>query len=121
MIRTGQKMVIYKPKGKSSRYREVNNMSFTQKQQFAGRPVSTSSASNTASGGGAASPATTSPASADTGSGDWVTYVVKQGDTLWEIARKYPGTTETDIARLNNITNSSKIRPGQVIRVKPII
>ncbi|MCK4989875.1 MAG: LysM peptidoglycan-binding domain-containing protein, partial [Bacteroidales bacterium] len=37
LIRTDQKLVIYKPKGKSAGYREVNNMSFAEKQRFAGR------------------------------------------------------------------------------------
>ena len=50
---------------------------------------------------------------------EFITYTVRQGDSLWEIARKYPGTTETDIARLNNITNAAEIKPGQVIRIKP--
>ncbi len=120
MIRTGQKLVVYKPKGKSARYREVSNMSFSQKQQFAGRAVPTSSGnSSTVNGGTTQTSAVSTPT--PTGSGDYVTYVVKRGDTLWEIARRYPGTTETGLARLNNITNSSAIRPGQVIRIKPII
>ena len=102
-IRSGQKLVIYKPKGKSARYREVNNMSFAQKQEFAGRAVSTSSSSQSTS----------------SNSGSYITYKVKSGDTLWEIAKLYPGVSESDIARLNNISNSSKIQPGQVIRIKP--
>jgi membrane-bound lytic murein transglycosylase D len=37
LIRTGQKLVIYKPKGHSERYRALNSMSFAEKQAFAGR------------------------------------------------------------------------------------
>jgi membrane-bound lytic murein transglycosylase D len=108
MIRIGQKLVIYKPKGKSARYSGLNSMSFTQKQQFAGRSTSGGSSESASSG--------TSDAS-DTGS--YITYRVREGDTLWEIARQYPGVSETDIARLNNITNSSKISPGQTLKIKP--
>lgn len=107
IIRSGQKLVIYKPKGKSARYAGLNKMSFNEKQKFAGRAVS-SSASSTAS-----------TASGSPSSDSYITYTVRNGDTLWEIAQKYPGTSETDIARLNNMTNSSRIKPGQVIRIKP--
>ncbi len=112
IIRSGQKLVIYKPKGQSARYRELDNMSFSEKQQFAGREIA--SASTTASQAQAIP-----QGSAAGGSREYITYTVRQGDTLWEISRKYPGTTETEIARLNNITNASNIKPGQVIRIKP--
>lgn len=104
LIRVGQKLLIYKPKGKSANYRELNSMSFSRKQQFAGRSVSSGSTGSSSTG---------------SGSGEYITYRVRQGDSLWEIARKYPGVSETDITRLNNITNSSKIRPGQLLKIKP--
>ena len=50
---------------------------------------------------------------------EYITYQVREGDSLWEIARKYPGVSEADISRLNNITNASRIRPGQVLKIKP--
>lgn len=112
IIRVGQKLLIYKPKGKSARYAGLSKMSFSEKQKFAGRAVSSSSSSS-----GSASVAT-SPSSGS-GSNSYITYTVRQGDTLWEIAQKYPGTSQTDIARLNNMTNSSRIQPGQIIRIKP--
>lgn len=37
LIRSEQQLLIYKAKGKSVRYSEVNNMSFARKQKFAGR------------------------------------------------------------------------------------
>jgi membrane-bound lytic murein transglycosylase D len=113
IIRTGQKLVIYKPKGNSERYKALNEMTFQEKQQFAGRQVSTASAGSSTSQSQSVSP--TSAA----GNDEYITYTVRQGDTLWEIARKYPGTTETDIAKLNNITNTSSIKPGQVIKIRP--
>jgi membrane-bound lytic murein transglycosylase D len=114
LIRTGQKLVIYKPKGKSARYSELDEMSFREKQQFAGRAVP----SNSQDSGGAGS----GNAASDSASGeptDYITYRVKQGDSLWEIAKKYPGVSETDISRLNNISNANKIKPGQILKIKP--
>lgn len=40
-----------------------------------------------------------------------VIYFVKQGDTLWKIAKKYRSTVE-DIARINEIENPDKINVG---------
>lgn len=113
LIRVGQKLVIYKPKGTSGRYKPLNEMSFQEKQQFAGRAV----ASQNSGSGTGGSPVSSPPP--DVNLDNYITYTVRSGDTLWEIARKYPGTTETDIARLNNITNASSIRPGQVIKIRP--
>jgi membrane-bound lytic murein transglycosylase D len=87
-------------------------MTFSQKQGLSGGNVPASPAGQVS-----AAPAAQDPVQG--GSGNYVTYTVRSGDTLWGIAQKYPGVTETDIARLNNITNTSKIQPGQVIRIKP--
>ena len=104
LIRSGQKLVIYKPKGKGARYSKLDDMSFNEKQRFAGREVSETA---------------DAPAGTAEKSRDYLYYTVREGDTLWEIAKKFPGVSDTDIARLNNITNSSQIKPGQTIRIKP--
>lgn len=41
-----------------------------------------------------------------------IIYFVKQGDTLWKIAKRYRSTVE-DIARVNNIEDVNKIQVGQ--------
>ena len=40
-----------------------------------------------------------------------IIYVVKDGDTLWKIAKKY-GSTVDDIVRVNGIENPDKINIG---------
>ena len=45
-----------------------------------------------------------------------ITYTVKAGDTLSEIAMKY-GTTYQELARINNIANPNLIYAGQVIKI----
>lgn len=114
LIRVGQKLVIYKPKGNSARYSKLDQMSFSNKQQFAGRTVSSGSTGSESSG------ASVSSSSADSGNNnEYIIYKVRSGDSLWEIARKYPGVSEDDISRLNHITNSSRIKPGQLLKIKP--
>ena len=41
-----------------------------------------------------------------------IIYFVKQGDTLWKIAKKFKSTVE-DIACVNNIEDVNKIRIGE--------
>jgi membrane-bound lytic murein transglycosylase D len=114
LIRTGQKLVIYKAKGSSDRYRDLDQMTFAEKQQFAGRAVPQGSSGP----GGTAAGSTGSPDAADEDT-EYITYRVREGDSLWEIARKYPGVSETDISRLNRLSNANKIKPGQILKIKP--
>ncbi|MDZ7743132.1 MAG: LysM peptidoglycan-binding domain-containing protein [Bacteroidota bacterium] len=44
-------------------------------------------------------------------------YTVRQGDTLWDIAKMYDGVTVDQIKRLNNISNTRRIKPGQKIKI----
>lgn len=51
-----------------------------------------------------------------TATGGVTQYVVKPGDTLWEIAKKF-GVTVDDIVKANGIKNPSLIRVGQVLKI----
>jgi len=57
----------------------------------------------------------TSSSPAAGSSGD-IVYTVRSGDTLYEIAKKYPGVSANDIMKYNNIS-SSKIRPGMKLKI----
>ena len=45
-----------------------------------------------------------------------MSYTVKAGDTLSDIAKKY-GTTYQELARINGIADPNKIRVGQVLKL----
>ena len=45
-----------------------------------------------------------------------VIYVVKSGDTLWKIAKRF-GSTVDDIARVNGMENPNKINIGEKIYI----
>lgn len=47
--------------------------------------------------------------------GNGVRYTVRSGDTLYDIARKYPGVSADNIMEWNNIRSASSIRPGQTL------
>lgn len=42
-----------------------------------------------------------------------IKYVVKSGDSFWKIAKKFPGTTEAELVRLNK--GKTTIYPGQIL------
>ncbi len=98
LIKPGQKLVIYKPSSVASKYENINTNSFTQKQ---------------------GSSTTTKPptSSAKTTTGEYVYYTVKSGDNIWTIAKKFPGVSDQDIIKLNNISNSKSLKPGQKLKI----
>jgi membrane-bound lytic murein transglycosylase D len=57
------------------------------------------------------------PAAAPPAAGSTVQHVVQRGDSLWSIARKYK-VRVNDLQTWNDLGRSSKIKPGQSIRVK---
>lgn len=102
-IRAGRKLIVYVPKSKLETYRKINSMSFTEKQRTIGKEVLVEESLVTTHKEGV----------------DYEYYTVKSGDTLWEIAQKYPGVTDSDLIELNQMEDGSRISPGMVIRIKP--
>jgi len=47
-------------------------------------------------------------------------YIVREGDTVWRIARQFPGVTPEDILRLNNLSSADKIVPGQKLIISSL-
>lgn len=106
LIRSGQTLHIYKHKNVAAKYKGINTMSYAQKQARIGKSVPSSSSSITVQ----------APLSGS--DSDYVMYTVRSGDTIWEIAQMFPGVSDSDIMRLNNITNAGSIKPGQKLRIK---
>ncbi len=105
VIKAGQRLVIYVPGNQASYYKDFNSMSYSQKQATRGKK----------------------PRTEDVGkseniaySGDFVYYTVRRGDNLWTIARKFPGVSNNDIMRLNNIRNAKSIKPGKKLKIRRI-
>lgn len=51
-----------------------------------------------------------------TSKGTSTSYKVKSGDSLYSIAKKYPGVSTDDLQKANGLS-SADIRPGQVLRI----
>ena len=104
-IRIGQKISVYVDPSQAEKYSRINSMSFAEKQRLEGKPVITASAVS---------------AGSDTALSDseYDTYIVRNGDTVWDIAKKFDGVTTTDIMSLNKLTDASKIQVGQKLRIR---
>jgi len=101
-IKTGQKLKVYVHKSKVNKYKNINTMSFAQKQASIGKTVVEKKIEPI------------KPLK----KGEYELYTVKHGDTLWEIAKKFPGITETEIMEWNGITNAARISVGQKLKIK---
>lgn len=52
--------------------------------------------------------------------GNYKVHVVRRGDTLWDIAKKYKNTSVSDLKRLNSNLNFKRLKPGMKVKVKMI-
>jgi membrane-bound lytic murein transglycosylase D len=50
--------------------------------------------------------------------GDYVTYTVRYGDTIWDIVKMFDNVTTTEVLDLNNISDPAKIKVGQKLKIK---
>jgi membrane-bound lytic murein transglycosylase D len=103
-IRVGQKLAIFVDPSKSEHYSKINTMTFAEKQQMTGKPAILN--------------IVTSPATVADSSGDFVTYTVRYGDTIWDIVKMFDNVTATEVLSLNNISDPGKIKVGQVLKIR---
>ena len=95
----------YVPKDKVAFYSQVDQMSFAEKQRSVGKEVTRAEAPVMRAG--------------ESDNQDYVLYEVRSGDTLWDIANKYEGVSDTDLIRLNGLNDGNRIKPGMIIKIKP--
>ncbi|HPR85303.1 MAG TPA: LysM domain-containing protein, partial [Prolixibacteraceae bacterium] len=50
---------------------------------------------------------------------EFVYYKVCKGDNFWSIAKKFPGVTNNEIMKLNNMTKATSLKVGQILKILP--
>ena len=103
-IRVGQKLVVYVDPPKASSLSKINMMTFAEKQAMIGKPVSGTPSSKVNN--------------SDDQDGDYITYTVQYGDTIWDIVKMFDDVTTTDVLNLNKISDPGKIQVGQKLKIK---
>ena len=105
-IRVGQKLVVYVDPKKSEYFSKINTMPFADKQALVGKSATVNT-----------QPAATvnGPGEVD---GEYITYTVRNGDTIWDIVKMFDNVTTTQVLSLNNISAPSKIKVGQKLKIK---
>jgi membrane-bound lytic murein transglycosylase D len=106
-IRVGQKIVLYVDPSKSEYYKNFNSLSFAEKQSMVGKTVPSNSQTTLAKG----------PAEVES-DGEFITYTVRYGDTIWDIVKMYDNVTTSEVLALNNIPNAGKLQVGQKLKIK---
>jgi membrane-bound lytic murein transglycosylase D len=105
-IRVGQKLVVYVDPTKSEYYSKINTMDFSDKHSLIGKTAQTNSQPQAT---------TIGPGEID---GDYITYTVRKGDSIWDIVKMFDNVTTTQVLSLNNISDPSKIKVGQRLKIK---
>ena len=105
-IRVGQRLVIYRGgKGPSTSSSNKSNAKAQQSGTAQKQPSQAQPAKGSTSQGSQQQPA----------SGSYTVYTVKSGDSLYTIAKNYPGVSAQDIMNFNGI--GSSIKPGMKIKI----
>ena len=104
-IRVGQKLAIFVDPAKSEYYSRINSMSFEEKQELIGRSVPTNESK----------PAVQPEPETE---GEFITYTVRYGDTIWDIVKMYDDVTTSQVLNLNNISDPEKIKVGQKLKIR---
>jgi len=105
-IQIGKKLKVYVPEDKADYYKNIDKLSFEEKQKRIGKTVSRSSNS------------TTKPKKEEPLGKDWFYHKVRSGESPYTIAKKYNGVSADDIMRWNNIKNARNIKVGQKLKIK---
>jgi len=104
-IRVGQKLAVYVDPSKSEYFSKINTLSFAEKQAMVGKAAVTN-----------AQPLQQEfPEETD---GEYITYTVRNGDTIWDIVKMFDNVTTTQVLALNNISAPGKIKVGQKLKIK---
>lgn len=88
-----------------------NTIRIGQRLNIYPRKLPSTSTASTSSSTSKKSQATPSP------KGDYVTYTVRNGETFYSIARKYPGISAENIMKWNNIRNAKRLKPGMDLKI----
>jgi membrane-bound lytic murein transglycosylase D len=104
-IRVGQRLAVFVDPAKSEYYSAINTMSFAEKQNLNGKSIPLKSPGINTS-------------SVLVSDSEYVIYTVQDGDTIWDIVKKFDSVSASEVLSLNSISDPGKIQVGQKLKIK---
>ncbi|NLA25144.1 MAG: LysM peptidoglycan-binding domain-containing protein [Bacteroidales bacterium] len=94
----GQNIKVYIKDDQASKFQNINNMTYDEKQEFAnaGKPKKEEQVIDET----------------------YEYYTVKRGDNPYNISKKFPGVSVDDILKLNGISDPSSLQIGQKLKIR---
>jgi membrane-bound lytic murein transglycosylase D len=143
-LKLNQRLTIYVPEGQGEYFSHLNKMSYADKQKsLKSKPTYSptpnlasavktpqvestktenepklSEKKSTSSTTGKKDTSAVKIAETSTGH-DYVYYIVRKGDNFWTIAQKFPGVSNTEIMKINNIRAANSLVIGQKLKIRP--
>jgi len=102
-LSVGQKLAVYVPTKRLNSYKNIDNMTFEQKQAQQSNAIVTQQSAK----GNKLDP-------------NFEYYTIRKGDNLSTIASRYPGISDADIMKINGFTSNDvrRLQIGQVIKIR---
>ncbi len=111
-LRIGQQLIVYVT-GKSNKNKIIQgDKPKTETQALAVSPAETKTTNTDSS-----VVSTVSKMNEAASTEEYILYTVQSGDSLFTIAKKFPGITDADLKAFNNIRNVKGLYPGQQIKI----
>ncbi|MDX2003235.1 MAG: LysM peptidoglycan-binding domain-containing protein [Chitinophagales bacterium] len=107
-IKVGQKLSLYVPADQVDYYKSIDKLSTQEKVALTSAKVKSNSPTSTQ----------TTTETQEVRQPKVVYYMVKPGDTLWDISKRYPGVTVDDIKRSNNIGSGKGLQVGMKLKIE---
>ncbi len=131
-LKVGQKLTIYVSEGQGEYFSHFNKKSYAEKQKSLNKNPTYSSTPKLASAvktpqvedvkdtsGNDSKLSEKADATETNTNQKFVYYTVRKGDNFWSIAQKFPGTSNTDIMKINNIRTANNLMVGQKLKIRP--
>ena len=117
-LKVGQKLVIYVPEGQGDSYGNAAKKITSKSETSKPATVKAASAETPVITSGNTDKAILKSIEPDTNQ-EFVYYTVRKGDSIWTIAQKFPGISNQDIMKLNNIKRATALMIGQKLKIMP--
>ena len=114
-IHSGERLIVYVP-GKTLKNKEAS-IEKTKTKEIKPATEQTADSKTQQVKMEKATDSKTTESQESVAAAEYILYTVQSGDSLFTIAKKFPGITDADLRAFNNIRNVKGLYPGQKIKI----